>query len=81
MGCTITSEKVSQQKTMMMESTFNKEQREKEQRIKAHLILDEYRQTKTVRKQVKLQSDVKDALQEQLYRNKTATPQKSSIAN
>ncbi|CAD8098141.1 unnamed protein product [Paramecium primaurelia] len=81
MGCTITSEKVSQQKTMMMESTFNKEQREKEQRIKAHLILDEYRQTKTVRKQVKLQSDVKDALQEQLCRNKTATPQKSSIAN
>ncbi|CAD8099707.1 unnamed protein product [Paramecium primaurelia] len=81
MGCTITSEKVNLQKTMMLESTFNKEQREKEQRIKAHLILDQYRQTKTIRKQVKLQSDVKDALQEQLYRNKTAQPQKSYIAN
>ncbi|CAD8118445.1 unnamed protein product [Paramecium sonneborni] len=81
MGCTITSEKVNQQKTMMMESTFNKEQQEKQQRHKAHLILDEYRQTKTIRKQVKLQSDVKDALQQQLTRNKTTTPQKSSIAN
>ncbi|CAK92300.1 unnamed protein product (macronuclear) [Paramecium tetraurelia] len=81
MGCVIASEKVSMQKTMMMESTFNKEQREKEQRIKAHLILDEYRQTKTIRKQIKLQSDVKDALQEQLTKNKTVTPQKSSIAN
>ncbi|CAD8124124.1 unnamed protein product [Paramecium sonneborni] len=81
MGCTITSEKVTQQKTMMMESTFNKEQHEKQLRLKAHLILDEYRQTKTIRKQVKLQSDVKDALQQQLTRNKTATPQKSSIAN
>ncbi|CAK67115.1 unnamed protein product (macronuclear) [Paramecium tetraurelia] len=81
MGCAITNEKVALQKTMMMESTFNKEQREKEQRIKAHLILDEYRQTKTIRKQIKLQSDVKDALLEQLTRNKTVTPQKSSIAN
>ena len=50
MGCVITSEKVSQQKTMMLESTFKKEQREKDQRIKAHAILDEYRQTKTIRK-------------------------------
>ncbi|CAD8125070.1 unnamed protein product [Paramecium sonneborni] len=81
MGCVITSEKVNQQKTMMLESTFNKEQREKDHRIQAHAVLDEYRQTKTIRKQIKLQQDVKDALQEQLIRNKTVTPQKSSIVN
>ncbi|CAK62682.1 unnamed protein product (macronuclear) [Paramecium tetraurelia] len=81
MGCTITSQKVNLQKTIMLESTFKNEQREKEQRMKAHLVLDQYKQTKTIRKQIKLKSNVKDALQEQLYRNKAAQPQKSSIVH
>ncbi|CAD8208802.1 unnamed protein product [Paramecium octaurelia] len=81
MGCTITTQKVNLQKTIMLESTFNKEQREKEQRMKAYMVLDQYRQTKTMRKQIKLKSDVKDALQEQLYRSKAAQPQKPSIVN
>ncbi|CAD8105363.1 unnamed protein product [Paramecium primaurelia] len=52
----------------------------KKQQIKVHLIVDEYKKVKIIRKQIKFKSDVKNALQEQLTKIKTVTPQKLSIA-